>query len=114
VGVKSAKKLLDTLDDDVIEYIIEQGPEAINALSKWSGADLWKHGPELALRAKQDAIALEATSKLVELLKNMDPDQVELLIDIMKSRGNKGLVQSVETEARQLLWIVITLRLQKS
>jgi hypothetical protein len=55
------------------------------------------------MRAKQDAIALDATSKLVDLLKSMNPDQADLLIDIMKTRGNKGLVQSVETEARQLL-----------
>jgi hypothetical protein len=103
VGIDSAYKLCYTLKDDVIEYVIEQGPEAIDALSKWNIVDLWRHGPELAMRAKKDAIALDATSKLVDLLKSMKPDQADLLIDIMKNRGNKGLVQSVETEARQLL-----------
>jgi hypothetical protein len=103
VGPEAAEKLLKTLDKDVVEYIVEQGPEAIYALSKWSDADLLEYGPELALRAKNDAIALKATSKLVELLKNMDPDQAELLIDIMKTRGTNGLVHTVETESRQLL-----------
>ena len=62
----------------MIEYVLEQGPEAVDALSKWSKAELLKYGPKLALRAKQDAVALEATSKLVDLLKSMDSDQAEL------------------------------------
>ena len=65
VGTKPAKKLLDTLDDDVIDYVIEQGPEAIDALSKWSGKELREHGPELALRATKDADVLRDVKKLV-------------------------------------------------
>ena len=36
-------KLLKNLDADIIDYIIEQGPEAIAALSHWPEDFLKKH-----------------------------------------------------------------------
>jgi hypothetical protein len=64
VDPKGAKKLLEALDDDVLDYAMEQGPDAVEALSKWSPADLRLHGPELALRAKKDAEVLASIRKL--------------------------------------------------
>ena len=104
MDVKAASKLLHTLDDDVIEYVIEQGSEAVDALSRWSKADLLKHGPELALRAKQDARVLEAASKLVDLLKNMDIQDAKELVAIIKNQGSIGVLDTdMVREAKELL-----------
>ena len=67
VDPRGAKKLLESLDDDVLDYAMEQGPDAVEALSKWSPADLRLHGPELALRAKKDAEVLDSIKKLTSL-----------------------------------------------
>ena len=64
VDPKGAKRLLEALDDDVLDYAMEQGPDAVEALSKWSPADLRLHGPELALRSKKDAEVLASIRKL--------------------------------------------------
>ena len=67
VDLDSAQKLLLALDDDVLDYAIQQGPEAVAALSKWSRSELEKYGPELALRAKKDAIVLQDINKLIDM-----------------------------------------------
>jgi hypothetical protein len=67
VDVVSAQKLLTTLDDDVVDYAIQQGPDAVDALSRWSAKDLLEFGPELALRAQKDADVLRDINKLMDL-----------------------------------------------
>ncbi len=62
-----AEDLLEVLDDDVLDYAIQQGPDAVDALSRWSTKDLSEHGMELALRAKKDAKVLANVKKLVSL-----------------------------------------------
>ncbi len=65
VNLTSAKKLLTTLDADVLDYAIKQDSDAVFALSRWSEKELKEFGPELALRAKKDAKVLEAINGLV-------------------------------------------------
>ena len=83
VNPQQAKKLLQSLDDDVLDYALEQGPDAVAALSKWSPKDLRLYGPQLALRAKKDAKALAAVKKLKSLSpidpKNLTKEQKALL-----------------------------------
>jgi hypothetical protein len=67
VDPKAAKKLLETLDDDVIDYAIQQGPDAVAVLSRWTEDDLREHGVELALRAKKDAKVLTCVKRLIAL-----------------------------------------------
>jgi hypothetical protein len=67
VDVKSAQTLLTTLDDDVLDYTISQGPDAVAALSRWSEQDLAEFGPELAIRAERDAKVLNAIDELSKL-----------------------------------------------
>lgn len=67
VDPKAAKQLLGTLDDDVLDYVVQQGPDAMAALSRWSAKDLREHGVELALRAKKDAKVLADVKKLIAL-----------------------------------------------
>lgn len=72
VDLKSAPKLLDNLDADVLEYALNEGPDAVVALSRWSDSELKEFGVELALRAKKDAKVLEDIRTLVNL-GPMDP-----------------------------------------
>jgi len=65
VDLDGATKLLENLDDDVLTYTLEKGEDAIYALSRWSESDLQKFGPELALRAENDAKVLKAIDELV-------------------------------------------------
>jgi len=67
IDPKAAEKLLTTLDDDVLDYAVEQGPDAVTALSRWNVDDLSEHGIELALRAKKDAEVLANVKKLISL-----------------------------------------------
>ena len=67
IDLESAQTLLNTLDDDVLDYVINQGPDAVEALSHWSEDELLKYGPELALRAKKDADVLRDINKLIKL-----------------------------------------------
>lgn len=67
VDRESADNLLKTLDKDVLDYAIKQGPDAVYALSRWSFKELKEFGPELALRAKNDAKVIEAVKRLVGL-----------------------------------------------
>jgi hypothetical protein len=89
VDLTSANALLKTLDDDVLDYAIEQGPDALFALSRWSEKDLREFGPELALRAKKDAQVLEDISKLISLgpidPKHLTNDQQDLINTIAEN-----------------------------
>ena len=67
IDLKSAETLLNSLDDDVLDYAMDQGPDAVQALAGWSAEDLRLYGNELALRAKDDANALANVRKLLEL-----------------------------------------------
>jgi len=67
IDLESAQTLLTTLDDDVLDYVINQGPDAVEALSRWSDDELLNYGPELALRAKKDADVLRDINNLVKL-----------------------------------------------
>jgi len=62
-----AEKLLEALDADVLDHALEQGPEAVEALSRWNEDDLREFGVELALRAKKDAEVLANVKKLIAL-----------------------------------------------
>src|SRR5688500_1494058 len=65
VDPEAAKKLLESLDDDVLDYALQQGPDAVAALSGWNEKDLIEHGVELALRAKKDAKVLADVKRLI-------------------------------------------------
>ncbi|MBP6209774.1 MAG: Ig-like domain repeat protein [Anaerolineales bacterium] len=65
VDLDGATKLLENLDDDVLAYTLEKGEDAIYALSRWSELELKEFGPELALRAENDAIVIKAIDELV-------------------------------------------------
>lgn len=67
VNQEAAQKLLKNLDEDVLDFAIKEGTGAFDALSRWPESDLLEHGVELALRAKKDAMVLEATRKLLAL-----------------------------------------------
>jgi hypothetical protein len=86
VAPKEAEKLLETLDNDVIDYVIQQGHDAVEALSYWKEKDLREHGVELALRAKKDAKVLADVKSLIELgpidLKNLTEKQNALIKSI--------------------------------
>jgi hypothetical protein len=62
---ESAEKLFTTLDEDVLDYAIKEGPDAVSVLSRWSDEALIQYGPELALRSGNDAKALRAIEDLV-------------------------------------------------
>ena len=64
--MSSTKILLEALDDDVIDYVVDEGADAVAALSRWRKDDLIKYGPELALRANKDAEVLKDIRKLVD------------------------------------------------
>jgi hypothetical protein len=89
VDLTSAQTLLTTLDDDVLDYAINQGPDAVAALSRWSEKDLLEFGPELALRAKKDAKVLQDIKKLVSMgpidPKHLTLEQKDLLNKIAKN-----------------------------
>ena len=65
LDVKSAGKLLQNLEPDVLDYAIKQGPDAVSALSKWKPEELEEFGVELALRAEKDAKVIADVKKLV-------------------------------------------------
>jgi hypothetical protein len=86
VDPESARTLLKTLDADVLDYAIQEGPDAVEALSLWSETDLREHGVELALRAKKDAQVIADVRKLIELQpidpKNLTTEQRSLIKSI--------------------------------
>lgn len=95
----AAIKLFTTLDKDVLEYALEQGPDAVRALAKWDKTFLEEYGIELALRSGQDAKALQATKELISLgpidPSNLTLRQQELIATIAENsvqQINKGQV----------------------
>jgi hypothetical protein len=92
VGPEAAETLLKTLDDDVLDYAIKEGPEAVEALSLWSANELETHGAELALRAKKDAKVLSDVKKLIAL-GPIDPkhltDEQRVLIDAIAANSTQ-------------------------
>ena len=92
VGPKAGETLLKTLDDDVLDYAIKQGPDAIETLSLWSANDLETHGAELALRAKKDAKVLSDVKKLITL-GPIDPkhltEEQRVLIDAIAANSTQ-------------------------
>jgi hypothetical protein len=89
VDLTSAKTLLNTLDDDALNYALKQGPDAMKALSYWPDDFLKKYGDELVLRVKDDVKALEAASKLVKL-KNLNTREARELIDTIAYNSIQG------------------------
>ena len=83
VDPDAVNKLLTNLDKDVLDYAIIQGSDAVDALSRWNEELLTEHGPELALRSKQDAKVLADVQKLIALgpidPKNLTKEQQELI-----------------------------------
>ena len=92
VGPEAAETLLKTLDDDVLDYAIKEGPDAVEALSLWSADELETHGAELALRAKKDAKVLSDVKKLIAL-GPIDPkhltDEQRVLIDAIAANSTQ-------------------------
>ncbi len=83
---------LVVLDDDVLDYVMQQGPDAVAALSRWSKADLLAHGPELALRAKKDAEVLASIKKLTSL-GPIDPKNL--------TKEQKALIEAIAANSTQ-------------
>lgn len=83
MDVTSADNLLSNLEPDVLEYAIEQGPDALDALSRWKPKELEEFGMELAMRSKRDAQVMEDISKLISLgqldPKKPTPEQKKLI-----------------------------------
>jgi len=50
-----------------LDYAVQQGPDAVSALSKWEPEELKEFGVELALRAEKDAKVIADVKKLVSL-----------------------------------------------
>jgi hypothetical protein len=99
VDLESAEKLLKTLDGDVLDYAIEQGPDAVYALSRWSDKELKEFGPELAIRAKNDSIVLEAVNNLVRSgpvdPKHLTTEQerlIKIIADNSTQYGDEGQI----------------------
>ncbi len=92
-AVKWVKTLENLVDEDVFEYVIEQGPDAVKAFSHWPEHLLREHGEELALRASSDAVALEAAEKLAKLGELNSPEARELIETIayysVQGNGNR-------------------------
>ena len=84
IDPKAAENLLDNLDDDVLDYALKEGDDALDALSRWSPEDLRLHGIDLALRSKKDAKALANVQKLIAS-RPIDPqhltEEQKILID---------------------------------
>ena len=84
VDPKAAENLLDNLDEDVLDYALQEGSDALDALARWSPEDLSLHGIDLALRSKKDAKALASVQKLIAS-RPIDPqhltEEQKILID---------------------------------
>jgi hypothetical protein len=93
VGPDDAKKLLETLDDKVLSNVVQQGPDALSALSKWNPEDLSKHGVELAQRAQKDAQAIADMKKLLAS-GPIDPKNL--------TKEQKALIEAIAANCTQL------------
>lgn len=74
------------LDRDVLQHVLRQGDDAVEALSRWTAEELRDHGVELALRAKKDADVLAAVKTLTSSgpvdPNNLTPAQKKLIEEI--------------------------------
>jgi hypothetical protein len=93
VGPAKAEILLKSLDETSLDHAIQQGPDAVEALSLWSEKDLQEHGATLALRAKKDAQVLADVKKLVAS-GPIDPknltDEQKALIDAIAANSTQN------------------------
>jgi hypothetical protein len=94
-----AAKLLQSIDDDVLEYTMKEGPDAVEALSHWGPEDLRLHGIELALRSKDDARAVANVEKLLASgpidPKNLTDEQkalIDAIAEYSKQYSDSGQV----------------------
>jgi hypothetical protein len=71
----SMHKMLRTLNDEVFDQVIKDGPEAFAALSRWTEKELLEHGDELAERAMKDATVLKDVKTLIKK-GPIDPDNL--------------------------------------
>jgi hypothetical protein len=83
---------LVVVDDDVLDYVMQQGDDAVAAFSRWSKEELLAHGPELALRAKKDAEVLASIKKLT-LSGPVDPNNL--------TEAQKELLQAIAANSTQ-------------
>ena len=93
INIDEAKKLLDDLDKDALDYAFQQGPDAVAALSRWSAEELHLHGLELAQRAKKDAEVLADVKELFRL-GTIDPDKL--------TTEQKALIEAIAANSTQL------------
>ncbi len=89
VDLKAADKLLTNLDDDVLKYAIDDGPEAIAALSRWDEKELKEFGVELALRAHKDAEVLKAIEDLKKI-DDLESQEARDLIEKIAENSTHG------------------------
>jgi hypothetical protein len=79
-----AAKVLRTVDKNIFDDVIQQGPDAFAAFSGWSEKELKDHGKDLAARAAKDAETLNDVKTLVSK-GPIDPtnltDEQKLLIE---------------------------------
>jgi hypothetical protein len=80
------------LDADVLDYAMQQGDDAVAALSRWNAEDLREHGPELALRAKKDAEVLADIKKLTSS-GAVDPKKI--------TEAQKALINEIAANSTQ-------------
>ncbi|MGB8980358.1 MAG: Ig-like domain repeat protein [Anaerolineales bacterium] len=102
VGLEDAEILLAKLDDDTLNYVLQLGddaPEALAALACWKATELANYGPELALRASRDVEALAAVKKLISLgpidPKNLTDEQkalIDSIAELSTQYGDEGQV----------------------
>lgn len=83
---------LVVVDDDVLDYVMQQGDDAVAAFSRWSKEDLQAHGPELALRAKKDAEVLASIKKLTSS-GPIDPKRL--------TKEQKALIEAIAANSTQ-------------
>ena len=83
---------LVVVDDDVLDYVMQQGDDAVAAFSRWSKEELLAHGPELALRAKKDAEVLASIKKLTSS-GPVDPNNL--------TAAQKELLQAIAANSTQ-------------
>ena len=65
VEPEAAAKVLQTVDKNILDDVIQQGPDAIAAFSGWTEKELKEHGRDLAARASKDAEVLNDVKTLI-------------------------------------------------
>jgi hypothetical protein len=70
--IKNLNLLHASLTSEAAELAIEQGEDAIGALSHWGAADLATYGDELVMRASSDADAIARATKIVSQVQSIE------------------------------------------